>query len=306
MSSLCKLAAVVALALVAPCAAIDPNAIYDGGIKGNNGTIQLAIGNGGAGQSGLIKALADAYINDSVSRGAELFRVAWYTSDTTYSIEYLKTGLIDVGITYNPAAEKAAIDQGIATSPSYYAFRDHFLLVGPKSNPARISESTDIYTIFSQIHQVAENEQTKPPVRFLSRFDKSATNIKDSLLWVTIGQVPWANAYSTWYHQYIAFPIPALTAAILLEEYTITDRGTILSLDAKLRDQTVIYKAGTDNPDDPLLNPAHLLIGKKAPHAKVANDFAAWLVGTKGQNVIIGFKKDGQQLYSPAPSKAAA
>lgn len=134
-------------------------------------------------------ALADAYIKDSVSSGIEPFRVAWYTSDTTYSIEYLKTGVIDVGITYNPAAEKIAIGEGIATSPSYYAFRDHFLLVGPKSNPANISKSADIYAMFSQIRQVAENEQTTPPVRFLSRYDKSATSIKDSLLWVSIGQV---------------------------------------------------------------------------------------------------------------------
>lgn len=252
--------------------------------------------------------------------------MAWYTSDTTYSIEYLETGLIDVGITYSPAAEKIAIDQGIALSPSYYAFRDHFLLVGPKSNPANISKSTDIFTMFSQIRTVAENEQTTPPVRFLSRYDKSATNIKDSFLWISIGQVslngffasillafiwfnrltvlskvPWATAYSTWYHQYIAFPIQALTAAILLDEYTITDRGTILSLDAKLRNQTVIYKAGSDNADDPLLNPAHLLVGKKAPHPKVASDFAKWVVGKRGQAVIIGFKKAGQQLYSPAP-----
>ncbi|KAL7943783.1 hypothetical protein V8C42DRAFT_100954 [Trichoderma barbatum] len=306
MVHLNKLAAVVALALSAPCAAIDPNAIYDGGIKGNNGTIQLGIGNGGAGQSGLIKALADAYIKDSVSNGTKPFRVAWYTSDTTYSIQYLKTGLIDVGITYSPAAEKIAIDQGIATSPSYYAFRDHFLLVGPKDNPANVSKSADIYTMFSQIRQVAEDEDTTPPVRFLSRYDKSATNIKESLLWASIGQVPWATAYSTWYHQYIAFPIQALTAAILLEEYTITDRGTMLSLDAKLRNETVIYKAGSDNADDPLLNPAHLLVGKKAPHAKVANDFAKWLVSKRGQDVIIGFKKDGQQLYSPAPSNSTA
>jgi ABC-type tungstate transport system permease subunit len=134
-------------------------------------------------------ALADAYIQDSVSKGTKPFRVAWYTSDTTYSIQYLQSGLLDVGITYNPAAEKIAIDQGIALSPSYYAFRDHFLLAGPRANPANVSKSTDIYTMFSQIRQVAENEVTTPPVRFLSRYDKSATNIKDSLLWVSIGQV---------------------------------------------------------------------------------------------------------------------
>lgn len=114
--------------------------------------------------------------------------------------------------------------------------------------------------------------------------------------------MPWATAYSTWYHQYIAFPIQALTAAILLQEYTISDRGTYLSLPANLTSQTVIYKAATDNANDPLLNPAHLLVGKKAANPNVANKFAAWVVSATGQKVITGFKKNGQQLYSPAPA----
>lgn len=116
-------------------------------------------------------------------------------------------------------------------------------------------------------------------------------------------QVPWATAYSTWYHQYIAFPIQALTAAILLEEYTITDLGTILSLDADIRNQTRIYKAGSDDADDPLLNPARALIGKKAPNADEAAEFVKWLVSDNGQDVIAGFEKDGERLYSRAPEK---
>lgn len=57
MAHLCKLTAVVAWVLAALGAAVGPNAIYDGGIKDNNGTILLAIGNGGAGQSGLVKGM---------------------------------------------------------------------------------------------------------------------------------------------------------------------------------------------------------------------------------------------------------
>ncbi|KAL2145263.1 hypothetical protein VTI28DRAFT_7631 [Corynascus sepedonium] len=288
-------------ALPCLCAAqLTPAAVYDGGY-GDNSSILLSIGNGGAGQSGLIKALADAFIEDSVSNGSEPFRVAWYQSDTTYSINYLKDGLIDVGITYSPAAERIAIEQEIALAPSYYAFRDHFLIVGPPSNPAGISSESDIYTIFSDLHEAAEAANSTPPVRFLSRYDKSATNIKESDLWISIGQVPWATAYSTWYHQYITFPIQALTAAIELDEYTLTDRGTFLSLPTNLTSETTIYKASTDDADDPLLNPAHLLIGTKAPNPKTAAAFASWLVGPAGQDVIVGFVKNGEQLYSPAP-----
>ena len=62
-----------------------------------------------------------------------------------------------------------------------------------------------------------------------------------------------------------------------------------------------IYKAGTDNADDLLLNPAHLLVGSRATNAEKADAFAQWLVSKAGQSVIKGFEKDGQQLYSPAP-----
>lgn len=295
-----RLHAAVGALLPLFCAAIDPAATYDGGY-GSGSPVRLNIGNGGAGQSGLVKELADAFIKESVKNGSDPFLVAWYKSDTTVSIQYLKSGLVDVGITYSPVAEKIAIDQGIATSPSYYAFRDHFIITGPKSNPAGISNVTDVLTLFSELHETAEAATSTPPVRFLSRYDKSATNIKESDLWISIGQVPWATAYSTWYHQYVAFPIQALTAAILLEEYTLTDRGTYLSLPANLTSQAVIYKAATDEADDPLLNPAHLLIGKKAPNPDTAQAFADWLVSPDGQKVITGFEKNGEQLYSPAP-----
>ncbi|KAK1762047.1 hypothetical protein QBC33DRAFT_582020 [Phialemonium atrogriseum] len=302
MARLLQSSLLLAAVLAGFSIAVDPEEIYDGGYgNSTNSSILLNIGNGGAGQSGLVKELADAFIKDSVANGSDPFQVAWYKSDTTVSIQYLKSGIVDVGITYSPAAEEIAINQGIAKSPSYYAFRDHFIIVGPPSNPANISNSSDILTIFSTLHEAAEAATSTPPVRFLSRYDKSATNIKESDLWISIGQVPWATAYSTWYHQYIAFPIQALTAAILLDEYTLTDRGTFLSLPANMSSQTTIYKASTDDADDPLLNPAHLLVGEKAPNPETAKTFAEWLVSKRGQDVITGFKKNGQQLYSGAP-----
>ena len=96
-----------------------------------------------------------------------------------------------------------------------------------------------------------------------------------------------------------------MTAAILLQEYTVTDRGTFLSLPTNLTGQTVIYKAATDNANDLLLNPAHLLVGKKAAHARIANDFATWVTSATGQKVITGFKKNGQQLYTGVPATNA-
>ncbi|CEO60244.1 hypothetical protein PMG11_04881 [Penicillium brasilianum] len=291
--------------LTASTYAIDPAAIYNGGYNSTN-NIVLRIGNGGAGQSGLIEALANAFIKASVKNGTDPFEIAWYKSDTTQSINYLQDGTVDIGITYTPAAEQLAIKTGIAKSPAWYAWRDHFLLVGPASNPANLSKNQDIQTQFSTLYTTAEAGNTDPPVRFLTRYDKSATNIKESQLWIEIGQVPWATAYSTWYHQYITYPIQALTAAILLDEYTITDRGTYLSISTQLQNQTTIYKAGTDDAADPLLNPAHILIGEGAKNERMADRFAQWAISDEGQKVITGFKKNGEQLYTAAPENKTA
>ena len=134
-------------------------------------------------------ALADQFIKDSIANGSAPFRVAWWTSDTANTIKNLASGVTDVGITYNPIAEQLAIDQGIALSPRYYVWRDHFILVGPPSNPAKLDMNTDIAAMFSAIHVATQGSVTTPPVRFLSRFDKSATNLKESSLWIGIGEV---------------------------------------------------------------------------------------------------------------------
>ncbi|GKT94841.1 extracellular tungstate binding protein [Colletotrichum tofieldiae] len=278
--------------------AVEPREIYDGGYNSTTSPLLLRISNGGAGQSGLVK---DAFIQESVDNGSSPFRVGWVLGDTTFSIKYLQSGDADVGITYSVAAEKNAGNQGIADPKTYYIFRDHFLITGPPENPAKVNSSMDILTLFAQVFEAADIANTTIPTRFLSRYDKSATNIKESELWLGIGQVPWATPYTTWYHQYIAFPIQALTAAIRLKEYTLTDRGTYLSLDKALANQTVVYKAATDNETDLLLNPAHLLVGRKAKNLTIAYQFANWCVAQNGQKVITDFEKNGEQLYSGAP-----
>lgn len=42
--------------------------------------------------------------------------------------------------------------------------------------------------MFAAIFEAGEGNED-PPVRFLSRYDKSVTNIKESQLWTEIGQV---------------------------------------------------------------------------------------------------------------------
>ncbi|KAG8736032.1 hypothetical protein FRC12_017807 [Ceratobasidium sp. 428] len=308
---------------VDPCKppnALIPGDVYYGNQKPNPDLpTKLRISNGGAGLSGLVGALANAFINYELKKNPQTtFKVEWIKGDTTETLGYLETGQADVGITYNKAAECQAMTDGVAIRREY-GFRDHFYLVGPKDkngdNPAKLKPikgnktEEGILEQFQKIVRTGNNPpQTGTPTRFLSRYDKSATNIKDSELFVRIGQVPWGLAYSKWYHQYTMYPIDALTAAALLNEYTVTDRGTWLSTNKTVTDRLTIYNQGADaDPTDPLLNPAFFLAGKKSCDAnkEMADKFLTWTIN-EGQAVVENFRKEGSSdwLYTRAPDGA--
>jgi hypothetical protein len=68
-----------------------------------------------------------------------------------------------------------------------------------------------------------------------------------------------------------------------------------------------MYKMGSDDANDLLLNPAHVLPSSKPAHIAECEGFMAWVVDTNGgQKVIREFKKQDAtgeevQLYSEAP-----
>ena len=224
--------------------------------------------------------------------------------------------------------------------------QDHFLFVGPPSNPAKILDRDRIPTIFNKIaasgnrdltvnleidhrnlsltfpSQIPPDPAVRPPTRFLSRFDKSATNIKESQLFVSAGQVihgdlfiifvhtdslqvPWALSYSKWYHQYSQYPLNALAAAATLSEYTLTDLSTWITSPDSVKSRLKIFKSGSDDdPNDPLLNPAHALYGARVrpENAIIGEAFMDWLVEPDGgQKVIRTFTKNGQVVVTEAP-----
>lgn len=92
--------------------------------------------------------------------------------------------------------------------------------------------------MFSQLFIAAVKPDST--IRFLSRFDKSATNIKESVIWASIGQTPWSYPFSFFYHISTQFPYQALATAAALEEYTLTDRGTWHGVDSWIREKLKI------------------------------------------------------------------
>ncbi|KAJ3785313.1 hypothetical protein GGU10DRAFT_395247 [Lentinula aff. detonsa] len=280
---------------------LTPTRTYNGGYTEAK-DIRLRLANGGAGQSGLIGAFANAFVK---------WCVGWYLADTTQSLAYLSSSWVDVAFTYNAAAEMALVRNGKAIAREL-VFLDHFYLVGPPSNPAQLSPQDLVQDTFAKIVANGALDALvceRPPTRFLSRFDKSATNIKESDLLIGIGQVPWALPPAVWYHVYPRFPIEALKAASVLQEYTLTDRGTWLSSDKKVCDALTVYKdmaecKNNNNLEDDkvLLNPCNALLGANPLDKDLAAKFMRWLLSPLGgQKVVREFKTmNGQMIYAPA------
>lgn len=115
---------------------IEPTEVYRAASDANsNSPVKLRIASGGAGQSGLIRAFAEGFIEYYVktttggAAAAAPFAVAWMASDTTMSFNSLALKAVDLSITYHPIAEKIALEQGIADRREYI-WRDHWMLVG--------------------------------------------------------------------------------------------------------------------------------------------------------------------------------
>ena len=112
---------------------------------------------------------------------------------------------------------------------------------GPKENPANLAVSADVTIegLFSQLFIAAIASDSA--VRFLSRYDKSATNIKESAIWTSIGQAPWSYPVSFFYHINPEYPYQALATAAKLKEYTVVDRGTWYGVEPWIRQDMRIF-----------------------------------------------------------------
>ena len=79
-----------------------------------------------------------------------------------------------------------------------------------------------------------------------------------------------------------------MTAASLLQEYTLTDKGTFLPLASQnhgLTDDLTVFAYGEDNnPNESLLNPASALLGAKvcSQNAQLGSAFIDWLILPSG------------------------
>jgi tungstate transport system substrate-binding protein len=175
--------------------------------------------------------------------------------------------------------------QGVKRFPVMY---NDFVLIGPKSDPAKIAGGKDILAALRKI------EGAKAP--FVSRGDRSGTHAAELRYWKTAGvDVP--KEKMAHYEECGCGMGPALNIASAKNAYVLADRGTWLSFQNR-GDLEILVEGDTR-----LFNQYGVIVvdPAKHPHVKreLAQAFADWVVSPPGQETIAGYKIGGQQLFFP-------
>ncbi len=200
-------------------------------------------------------------------------------------------GEADVLLVHSPDAEKKMVEQGFAINRRLVMHND-FIIVGPPADPAKIRNVKSSKDALKKI--AAAN------ALFLSRADNSGTNALEKKLWKAIGLNPEGQK---WYQQTGLGMGETLNVTAEKKGYTITDRGTYLSL-KKILGLDILVEG-----DPSLLNIYHVMEVNPAKWPKVnqagAKAFADFMVSKKAQEIIktFGVKKFGAPLFFPDAGK---
>ncbi|HEY1260681.1 MAG TPA: substrate-binding domain-containing protein [Stellaceae bacterium] len=198
-------------------------------------------------------------------------------------------GDADLVLVHDPEAEKKFIAAGDGLAARQIAWND-FIIVGPRSDPARIKGGHDAIAALKVI------AAARAP--FVSRGDKSGTDALEHRLWKVAAIDPAKAGGGSWYRDIGGGMGAALNAAQAMGAYTLSDRGTWLSFGNK-GDLAVLVEG-----DPRLLNryDVILLDPKKHPEAKQtpARRFADWLLSPEGQDAIGAYRVKGEQLFHPS------
>jgi tungstate transport system substrate-binding protein len=206
---------------------------------------------------------------------------------TARTLDIARRGDADVVLVYDPAAEREFIDEGYGTMRRQIAWND-FVMIGPSGDPARIVGARDVVAALKAI------ASARAP--FVSRGDRTDSNIEELRLWRLAGRTSEALNPEKWYHAIGGGMAQALGAASTMNGYTLTDRASWLSFDNK--GSLVVAIEG----DPKLLNRYDVIELNPKKHGKPrlaeAKVFADWLVSSEGQRAIGAYQVNGEKPFN--------
>src|SRR5690348_3555800 len=196
-------------------------------------------------------------------------------------------GDADVVFVHDRPAELKFVAAGDGVGRREVMYND-FIIVGPAADPAGIAGLNDAVAAFKKI--------AAAKAIFLSRGDKSGTNEEELRLWGEAG-IDVKQAGADWYRDTGSGMGATLNTTAGIGGYTLADRGTWLSF--KNRSDLKILVEG----DKRLFNQYGVMLVSPERHPTVKREwgqaFIDWLTSPPGQQIIAGYKIDGEQLFFP-------
>ena len=211
---------------------------------------------------------------------------------TGQALDIGRRGDADVVFVHAKPLEEKFLAEGHGVQRFDVMYND-FILIGPKSDPAKVAGTKDIVLA---LQQVRKNQSP-----FVSRGDNSGTHFAELELWKAAG-IDIAKDKGAWYREIGQGMGPALNTAAGMNAYVLSDRGTWLSF--KNRGELVISVEG----DTKLFNQYGVMLVNPAKHPNVKKDwgqaFVDWVISDEGQRAIADYKIGGEQLFFPNAGQA--
>ena len=194
----------------------------------------------------------------------------------------------DILITHAKKLEDKFIADGYGKIRSNLMYND-FVLIGPSSDPAQISNSTSVSEAFTKIYQYMPF--------FVSRGDDSGTYISEISIW-NLNKASKPNpSIDKWYLETGQGMGATLNIAVAMNAYTYSDRATWLKFKNKQN-----HKVLFDN--DKIMRNQYGIVLISDKHCKninhnAANIFYQWVTSNEGQRHIFDYKLNNEPLFVP-------
>lgn len=209
---------------------------------------------------------------------------------TGQALDTGRRGDADVVFVHAKAAELAFVAQGESTK-RYPVMYNDFVLVGPADDPAHIAGEKDI---LQALQAIRDHKAT-----FISRGDRSGTNMAEIALWHNVG-IDIEQEKADWYKSIGQGMGAALNTASASCAYTLSDRATWIHFANK--ESLKILVQG----DTRLFNQYGVMLVNPQKHPNVKRElgqaFIDYLISPAGQQDIAGYRINGQQLFFPNAS----
>ena len=240
--------------------------------------------------SGLLDELVPIFAQE------EGIRVKIISVGTGAALRMGAEGNADVLLTHAPTSEQQLVEAGDVSSRTLVAYND-FVIVGPVDDPAQVAGMSDVAAALTQI---AESEAL-----FASRGDDSGTHKKERALWDDAGLEPSVSG-DDWYLEVGQGMSATLTVANQRGAYTLTDRGTYLSLSEDIGELMPLVEG------DPLLLNFYSVMEVNGDKGRIntlaSRAFRAFLLRDDIQAMIGEYLREeyGRPLFIPAAGETEA